>query len=108
MDRSRFVDDTARRFVFDRAANAAPVVVIDGRISAIWDLVPAEQLDPESPPQLLVFPVAPIDDVSAERIAERARGVGLTRLGAEPDVRYVAGVVPLASRPVGAYARPLR
>ncbi len=105
-DRARFLDDVARPFVFDAANNSAPVVCVDGRVVAVWDVAPAQTT--AEGPQVLIFPVAPIGAEVAELIGDRAARVleatGQTACGA----RTVSGMRSLLDRPVGAFAHPLR
>jgi hypothetical protein len=109
-DRSRFLDDVARPYVFDAANNAAPVVCVNGRILAIWDVVSA-QVGSSSPEgaQALVFPVAPVDAVAAALIGDRvAHVLSATGVGGPTSVHTVSGMRSLLDRPVGAFAHPLR
>ncbi len=110
IDRSRFIDDIARRFAFDAAGNCAPVVLVNGRIAGVWDFahIADETGKGNGTPTVRVFPVAPLDNVVVDRLAERARTVGRIRFGGAAEVEYVAGMRPLAVRPVGAFAHPLR
>jgi hypothetical protein len=105
-DRSRLLDDVARPYVFDSVNNSAPVVLLDGRIVAVWDVAPGGGRGTDPTPAVSVFPVAPIPARAAERIGPSlARVLGDT--GAD-RWRSVAGMVSLLDRPVGAFAHPLR
>lgn len=104
-DRSRFLDDVARPFVFDAANNSAPVVCVDGRVVAVWDVAPASAAVEE--PQALVFPVAPISAEAAEQMSDRVNQVlAATSQGAH-TLRMVSGMRSLLERPVGAFTHPL-
>jgi hypothetical protein len=106
-DRSRFLDDVARPYVFDSANNAAPVVLIDGRIAAVWSVVENGSADgTEAAVQVGLFPVAPL---SAEAAALAAQAIARTVGTARPiDVSVLMGMVPLTDRPVGTFMHPTR
>jgi hypothetical protein len=106
-NRTRFIDDHLRSYVFDTSGNAAPVVLLDGRVIAAWDIDHGDSSAGREP-AVLVFPMAPIDAEVAVRLEAKTRTLGAVRLGVEPVVRYVAGMHPLTSRPIGAFAHPLR
>ena len=104
-DRSRFIDDVARPYVFDAAHNAAPTVLVNGRIVAVWDVAAARSPDADD---VLVFAVAPSmlrpPMPSTLRSPERA-----WRCREEPArVRHLSSMRSLATRPIGAFAHPLR
>lgn len=106
-DRSRFLDDVSRPYVFDLANNAAPVVLVDGRIVAVWS-VSAERSDASDPGGIRValFPVAPI---SAQAAALVPAAIARTLNVNEPvDVEPLVGMGPLPDRPVGAFMHPAR
>lgn len=106
-DRSRFVDDSVRPFVFDAAGNAAPVVIVDGRVHAVWDIVRSGDTGGDGVREVCLFPLAPLVTEVADAIEQQAAVVG-TVLGDARGVRYVTGMRPLTARPLGAFAHPLR
>ena len=106
-DRSRFIDDVARPYVFDASHNAAPVVLVDGRIVAVWDVARASPTVGDSA-EALLFAVAPIDAQAAELIELGLARVTAPVSGGALRVRHVAAMRSLASRPVGSFAHPLR
>lgn len=106
-NRTRFIDDELRRFVFDTSGNCAPVVLLNGRVVGVWDIAAGDARGP-TPPAVLVFPLAPLDWEVAGRLEDKARLLGSVRLGVVPEVRYVAGMHPLTARAIGAYSHPLR
>jgi len=105
-DRSRFIDDVARPYVFDNAHNAAPVVLVDGRVAAIWDIrkLPAAA---DAAAEALVFAVAPIDADALEWIEKRVVRAALALGGVSAGVTFVPGMRSLATRPIGAFSHPL-
>jgi len=108
-DRSRFIDDIARPYVFDTATNAAPVVLVNGRIVAVWDI----NTQPARPHcagerTVLVFAVAPLDAEAIALIDTELLAVANVVGAPATCVRHVTGMRPLASRQVGSFTHPLR
>jgi hypothetical protein len=105
-DRSRFLDDVARPYVFDSANNAAPVILVDGRIAAVWSTVDEPGADATEPVRAAMFPVAPL---SAEAAALAPQAIARTLGTSRPvSIRMLMGMVPLLDRPVGAFMHPMR
>lgn len=100
-DRSRFVSDEVRPFVFDAARNVAPVVVVDGVIAGIWDITRGPE------PSVLVHLFDP-DPVAAALVEDAARPVARARLGVAAPVRRIERARALTKRPIGAFRHPLR
>jgi len=106
-DRSRFVDDIARPYVFDAAQNAAPVVLQDGKVVAVWDAAHPPSAKSHAA-EAMLFAVAPIEAESLAAIhSALARTVG-SSVDVASRITHVAGMHSLVSRPIGAYAHPLR
>jgi hypothetical protein len=57
-NRTRFIEDDLRRFVFDTSGNCAPVVLLNGRVVGVWDTDPGNA-EGSRLPAVLVFPMAP-------------------------------------------------
>jgi hypothetical protein len=109
-DRSRFLDDVARPYVFDSANNAAPAVLVDGRVVAVWGTFAGPAAQPETdgpaPAHVGLFPVAPLSADAAALIPQAiARTLGTAE---SPDVSVLAGMVPLLDRPVGTFMHPVQ
>jgi hypothetical protein len=105
-DRSRFLDDVARPYVFDSANNAAPVVLVDGRIAAVWSVVDEPAADTAEPMRVAMFPVAPL---SAEAAALAPQAIAQTLGTSRPvGISMLMGMVPLLDRPVGTFMHPVR
>ena len=102
-DRSRFVSDTVRPFVFDTARNTAPVVLVNGRVAGVWDLAGRAT---EACALVHLFDEVPTP--IGDRIAEEATRMATVRCAGEADIRFVPSMTPLADRAVGAFMHPLR
>jgi hypothetical protein len=57
---------------------------------------------------VLAFPVAPIDAEAADAIETALAQAGTTLHGRPATVRFVPSMRSLATRPIGAFAHPLR
>ena len=100
--RERLVADGHLPWVYDRAGNAASVVVRDGLVAGVW------QLDDGEPRLVSVawLPGAPAVDPALVE-AEAARLAELLGI-APPGVRVVGVPPPLAEQPRNAHLAPLR
>ncbi len=101
-DRSRFVDDRVRPYVFDVARHVAPVVLVDGAVAGVWDI------DLHEMPRVLVHLFSGAPARVRDAVVTEAVRIGSVRTPVEPEVRFVEHMVPLSDRPVGAYTHPLR
>lgn len=109
-DRSRFLDDVARPYVFDTVNNSAPTILVDGRVVAVWDIPTARSgsRTEAASAQALVFPVAPIGDEASEQVADAITRVVTAGGFFCTGTRVIGGMRPLDRRPLGAFAHPLR
>lgn len=102
-DRSRFLDDAARPFVFDAARNVTSVVLVDGRVAGVWDV------SDDGEPRVLIHYLRELDSATRTVVEAEARRVGAIRLQAAIErVELVPSMRPLPERPIGAYRHPLR
>ncbi|MDZ4169639.1 MAG: winged helix DNA-binding domain-containing protein [Coriobacteriia bacterium] len=101
-DRSRFLDDAARPYVFDAARHVTSVVLVNGRIAGIWDVLTCSE------PEVLVHLFAEASVDTRDRVASEAAHLGSMRCGRTVRTRFVDSMVPLSERPIGAYTHPLR
>lgn len=108
-DRSRFLEDVSRPYVFDAVNNAASVVLVDGRIVALWSVLDAPQgattRGAESGTlHVGIFTVAPMSAGAAQHVPIAiARTLGTA---AHIEIEQVLGMEPLVGRPVGAFMHP--
>lgn len=97
--KDRFMQPARRPYVFDAVGGCAPVVLLDGRVSGVWDIDRAE-------PSVLVH-VFGANQLS-EAIHEQARSIGAFYFGEDVPIRRVDEMSPLTTRGPGAARRPLR
>ncbi len=100
--REWYVPAEYREYVFDRAGNAAPVILAEGRVIGVWDV----EREPR-PGVMIHFFARPSDEVSAV-VESRAQLLGRFWHDADAGVRRVLGMRPLPDRPAGAVMKPLR
>ncbi len=101
-DRSRYLDEMLRPYVFDRAGNSTNVVLVDGRIAGVWDVTP------EPTPRVLVRMLVSTDPIWVSIIEERAAALGAFWFDEPADVTFVGDMVPLTERTAGSIMKPLR
>lgn len=99
--RERFVDSTARPFVFDRAGHATSVILIDGHVAGVWDT----SARPES---VQVHMFADPEPIVRSAVDATAARTGALLFGAEVPVFWRRTMPPLGKRPGGSVAHPLR
>ena len=100
--KDRFVPDAVRPYVFDRAGNAGPCVLVNGRVVGVWDA------KPEPGPEVRVYLHDQLPAEELELVRERAVRAGELAIGTRCPVRMVERATPLAERPAGAFVHPLR
>lgn len=101
-DRSRFIDDAYRERVFDSSRNAAPVVLVDGRVVGVWDVTHGDE------PSVVVHLFEGRRDDMHDALEHEAERVATLTTGSPAPVRLVPDMTPLSRRPVGAFRHPLR
>jgi hypothetical protein len=101
-DRSRYLDDMLRPYVFDRAGNSTNVVLVDGRIAGVWDVAS------EPAPRVLVRMLVSIDPMWVALIEERAAALGEFWFDQASEVAFVGEMTPLTERTAGSIMKPLR
>ena len=98
-DRHWYLDPQHRDLVFDRGGNATSVVLVDGRIAGVWDLVDR----PEPAVRFLVF------DTGRAHLGEietQADQIGRFWFDEPPRLVECASMTPLTERS-GVMRRPL-
>ena len=98
-DRERFLDTDRRDWVYDRGGNAAPVVLLDGRVGGVWDLTDL----PAPAGRMLLFDPG---DPRRKLVVEEVRRTAGFWFGHDVPVHEFTGMVPLRQR-TGVMRRPL-
>jgi hypothetical protein len=98
-DRRRLLDPVLNETVIDRGGNMTSVILVDGRVVGVWDLVEA----PTATARVLLFEP---DHPCREAVLQQAAAVAAFWFGAAADVEEYASMVPLRYRS-GVMRRPL-
>jgi hypothetical protein len=98
--RARLLDNARHGFVYDRSGNATSVLLIDGRIAGIWDVL-AERHEARFHP--FGAPAAAVE----ERIRAELAAMGAFITGSAVTVRRVDRMTPLIDRSAGWVRKPL-
>ena len=101
--RDRYMDRNICDFVFDRSGNAAPTIIIDGRIAGIWDFA----LEDEPVIKYCLFD----RDAAGPQLPEivrKAAETGNFLAGMRVRLKECHNAVPLTKRTAGAVMAPLK
>lgn len=100
-NRARFVDSRHHRFVIDSSGNATSVILLDGRVAGVWDLV----ADPTPELRLCFFNA--VDARTRRRVHARATDVAAFVTDHAVPVVEVDRMVPLTDQSAGRFRSPL-
>lgn len=101
-ERERYLEPEYYDNVFDFNGNAAPTILIDGRVVGIWDF-----MDDAKPLVRLFF----FEDVERDVLKEihvKALGIGEFISGKKAQIKECDSMVPLTRRTAGGYMSPLK
>jgi hypothetical protein len=98
--RTRLLDPDRQHFVYDRGGNATSVVLVDGRVAGVWDVLIADGALGFFPFQTLRRPVA-------DQIRVQLGRMGSFLTGTTVEVRSVEEMAPLTERRAGWVLKPL-
>ncbi len=93
--RDRYIARQFYPFVFDRSGNSANTVVINGRLSGVWDCPPDE-------PLVKFFLFEDADVATRKKIVAEAKRIGKFIHGRPVRVEECRSMVPLTERTTGA------
>jgi hypothetical protein len=99
--RDRYVSREYYPFVFDRSGNSTNTVVVNGRLSGVWDCLADD-------PQVKFYTFGDTDEVTRKKIVTEAKRVGEFVLGRPVRVLECRSMVPLTQRTAGAVLAPLK
>lgn len=102
MRRDLLVADATRRYIFDPKGSATSVVLLDGHVAGIWDVLhDGEQ-------GIAVHLFDDVDRRTREAIRARVTGVAQVLFGQPMQPVWLDTMLPLGTRPGGSVLRPLR
>ena len=99
--RDRYVSRELYPFVFDRSGNSANTVVVNGRLSGVWDC-------PRDDREIKFYSFEDTDETTRKKIVTEAKRVGEFILGCPVRVRECASMEPLTQRSAGGVLSPLK
>jgi hypothetical protein len=101
-DRDRYLDHSKYDFVFDHSGNAAPTIMLDGRVIGVWDF------ERHVEPTIKIYLLEKVSRDVLKEIHLKARKMGEFIAGKEAKLRECTSMTPLKDRPAGAIMSPLR
>jgi hypothetical protein len=101
-DRQRFLDDARSAWVYDRSGNATNSILINGRITGVWDWV--DQKEPEI--KFHLFSKTETD--TKKIITSKAIQLGHFIFGKEPHIKELNSMISLSQRTMGGFMSPLK
>jgi hypothetical protein len=101
-DRQRFLDDAYTQCIYDRSGNATYSILIDGRITGVWDWV--DQKEPEIKFHLF----AKIGKDTKKIVTSKATLLGHFIFDRKPLIKECASMIPLNQRTMGGFMSPLK
>ncbi len=101
-ERERYLDPEYYDYVFDFNGNAAPTILIDGRVVGVWDFMD------DARPLVRVFLFEDVEMDALKEIHVKALGMGKFISGKEVQIKKCDSMVPLKRRTAGGYMSPLK
>jgi hypothetical protein len=98
--RARMVDAARHEFVYDRAGNATSIVLIDGRVAGVWDVLAHSR-------EARFFLFATPTDAVEERLRAELAAVAAVITGSAVTMRRLDRMTPLTERRAGWVVKPL-
>ena len=98
--RARLLDDAQHNLVYDRNGNATSVVLVDGRIAGVWDVI-AERHEAR------FHRFGTLATAVEERVRAELAEMGAFITGSAVTVRRVERMTPLTDRSAGWVRKPL-
>lgn len=101
--RDRYVDREQYNYVFDRSGNAAPTILVDGRIAGIWDY----SVDAGPVVKFYLFDRSRLE-TQLQEISRKAAETGSFIAGMQVRLKECRAMVPLTQMTAGAVMSPLK
>lgn len=101
-NRERYVDISNYEYVFDRSGNATQVILRDGFVIGIWDII----LKPK--PVFKLFFFTEVDQTTLKEITIKAKKLSRFITERELDINICESMVPLTEKTMGGFMSPLK
>jgi hypothetical protein len=98
--RARLLDDARHDFVYDRSGNATSVLLVDGRIAGVWEVLAQRH-------EARFHPFGVLATAVEERIRAELAAMGAFITGSAVTVLRVDRMTPLTDRSAGWVRKPL-
>jgi len=100
-DRDRYLPQGHYAHVYDRSGNATNCILLDGRITGVWDY-------DDKPPALKFFLFEKASRQSLQEIEKQALRMGEFLSGSEVKLDECKSMIPLTERTAGGFMTPLK
>jgi hypothetical protein len=100
--RERYVDINKYDYIFDRSGNATQVILQDGFVIGIWDII----LKPKALCKL--YFLEEIDDTILKKVNSKATELSKFITGREFEINICKSMVPLTEKTMGGFMSPLK
>lgn len=101
-DRQRYLDHQFYHYVFDRSGNVTSTILVDGRITGVWEFA----VEGRAVIKLLLFKKVEKDILA--QICARAEETGKFIADGEVQMRECDSMTPLSERTAGGFMTPLK
>ncbi len=101
-DRPRYLTEAFYNHVYDGTGNAAESILVDGRISGIWDLQEGDD------PLVKLFFFEMLPEAILNVVYVKVERMGMFILGQKLALRTCGDMIPLDRQTAGAFISPLK
>jgi hypothetical protein len=101
-ERERFLSPQYYYNVFDRSGNAAPTILVDGKVAGVWDFVADKK------PVVKVFLFEAPENSVLTTVYSKVQQIGRFIADKEVTVKECDYMLPLPDRTVGGFMSPLK
>ncbi|TFG17436.1 MAG: hypothetical protein EU531_03300 [Promethearchaeota archaeon] len=101
-DRERYVDMNNYKYIFDRSGNATQVILQDGFVIGIWDVIQKPK------PICKLYFFEDVNDNIVNMVTSKAKKLATFITGKELDIHICKSMLPLTERTMGGFMSPLK
>lgn len=99
--RQRYLDPSRYDYIFDRTGNATSTILVEGRVTGIWDYG-------DSSSGLKYYLFEDLEEGILAQVRLKLRQAGLFLTGKETEIKSVGSMTPLKGRTAGGFISPLK
>ncbi|UCG03208.1 MAG: AlkZ family DNA glycosylase [Candidatus Heimdallarchaeota archaeon] len=97
-----FIPNNHYNHVFDRTGNATSIILMDGQIIGVWDVINNKK------PLIKLFLFKEVNDNVIGKIYQKAKQIGTFISDKEVTIKECNSMIPLTERTAGSFMSPLR